>query len=42
MMIPKKYLNHDVVKEFDIKTFRRLKYFIRIEVTHSKDNIFIS
>ena len=31
-----------LAKEFEIKDLGRLKYFLGIEVTHSKDRIFIS
>ena len=35
-------LKQCLLKEFDIKEFRRLKYFLGIEVAHSKQGIFIS
>lgn len=35
-------LNCYLAKEFDIKTLGRLKYFLQIELSHSKYDIFIS
>ena len=35
-------LNQCLAKEFEIKALGRLKYFLGIEVTHSKQGIFIS
>lgn len=37
-----KVLTQHLAKEFEIKTLGRLKYFLGIEVTHSKKGIFIS
>lgn len=34
-------LSHCLAKEFDIKTPRRLKYFLGTEIVHSKHDIFI-
>ena len=35
-------LSQCLAKEFEIKTLGRLKYFLRIEVAHSRKGIFIS
>ena len=35
-------LNQYLAKEFEIKALGRLKYFLGIEVAHSKQSIFIS
>ena len=35
-------LNQCLAKEFEIKVLGRLKYFLGIEVAHSKQGIFIS
>jgi len=37
-----KLLSQHLAKEFEIKTLRKLKYFLGIEVAHSKKGIFIS
>ena len=42
-MIKKKHdLKQKLVQEFDIKELGKMKYFIDIEVTYSKQGIFIS
>ena len=38
----KKLLGQHLAKNFEIKTLRKLKYFLGIEVAHSKTGIFIS
>lgn len=35
-------LNVRLAREFEIKDFGRLKYFVVIEVTYSKEGIFLS
>jgi hypothetical protein len=35
-------LGQDLAKEFEIKTLGKLKYFLGIEMAHSKKGIFIS
>ena len=38
----RKFLNQCLAKEFEIKALGRLKYFLGIEVAHSRQGIFIS
>ncbi|XP_024021911.1 uncharacterized protein LOC112091754 [Morus notabilis] len=38
----KQVLSQHLAKEFEIKALRRLKYFLEIEVAHSKQGIFFS
>lgn len=38
----KKILSHCLAKEFEIKTLGKLKYFLEIEVAHSRKGIFVS
>lgn len=35
-------MSHCLAKEFEIKTLGKLKYFLRIDVAHSRKDIFIS
>ena len=40
--LEKQTLRQCLTKEFEIKELGRLKYFLGIEITHSKQRIFIS